>query len=715
MDISKKRLIEIIANYNLQYYVPIYQRQYAWDEKNCEQLFMNMIDVKNLDKEHYIGSLVLSKPESVGGINKTSIIDGQQRITTLTLFILGILCNKNNNLDETNWNIIYNTFLVNQHKNELTTKVKLIENDQLIYEKILINLKNEIDWDNGLTFKDKDCRIIKNLQFFINKIDRFKFSLDDINQIFNNLLCAAIVLDEKDDPQLIFETMNSTGLSLNQGDLIKNFLLLDLKIQNQEEIYIKYWKEMENYLLEKDKIDGFFKHFLTIKRDKICKENKIYETFKNYFDVNWSGVDVESAKISVAENIYKYFVAYKKILEKDMESKKIKIALEILNILDFDTLNPLIIEVIYNYLFNDDSSWKNENKIKEIIEICISYALRRQFCDLPSATIANTIASLVKYTKQSNWYERLCYEFIKLENTSKSYFPDDETFKKHFVEKDFYFMRNRKEILEIIEIIGNYKNNDFSVNAIKNATLEHILPQGENLPESWKNELGDNWELERDKWVHTIGNITFTKYNSEMSNKSFIEKKNINGGFLDSNLFLNKYINTQNKWNINKIKERANLLFETILTVCKFPKLDEKVKDEIKQQNLNDDDNEISFDLDWYNLSYEQNNKYDDFLNYLEKHYKGFFVKPLYCKSYIKILLNNKPLFRVFFKKNNMNVYLYKLEENYKEKYSYNDVINANVMEHYPHYKFGINYDENNFFGIKNFLNQYIDGVLGYR
>ncbi|MDE5767412.1 MAG: DUF262 domain-containing HNH endonuclease family protein [Malacoplasma sp.] len=705
MDISKKAIFHILGSNFSQYFIPVYQRQYAWKIKNCEQLLENILEIKNFKKQHYLGSLVISKPEVKDGVNVMSIIDGQQRLTTLTIFILSFLCSRKIKLSDSEKENLKNIYIINNSSSS-KTRMKFIDSDQKIFESIINSLENKMKWDEKLTPEQNSTIFVENLKYFINKIEQYEFSLTDINYIFNNTICASINLEEKDNAQLIFETMNSTGLNLNQGDLIKNFLLLDLSLENQKNVYYKYWQEIENFLLKHEKMDIFFKHYLTIKNEKICNENQIYQTFKMYYNEKFE--NIENHKIEEIENIYKYFKSFKCILECNTSSNEINKSLYFLNILSNDTINPIVIEVIRNFIYSDELEWKNEEKIKSIIDILLSYVVRRQFCDLPSNSINKVIEKFVKYTKENDWYEKLCNGFISIKKTSKSLFPTDDEFKEKFIKKDFYFMRNKKEILQILESFSNWKNNEFS-NITKKATLEHIMPQGENLPYEWKKELGENWKNDWNEWVQTIGNITFTKYNSEMSNDTFLNKKNMNGGFLDTNIWLNKYINLQDSWNIEKIKERANLLFDQSLKIWPYPKVSSEIREKYKLDESNEIFSEDSvYDLEYYNLDENEKNLYYEFTNFLNNNFNQYPIDIFFNKNYAKVDIKNKTLFRLVFRTNKILIYL-SPSEKFKTKNLENNIVIYNPKDiHFGKYTHYIIWNNDDSFFKKLSLSEYI-------
>ncbi len=540
MKVSETTIADLL-NGKKHYVVPIFQRIYSWKIENCKQFFIDikkLIDGNVKNQEHFIGSIVeITHKKNSGTLSAHSIIDGQQRFTTCTLFILALIDHfKESNL--INLDEIKESYLINRHKeNEEKYKLLLIEEDMVVLKKIINNEKTNSD--------DEKSSIFRNFDFFRKQIALENYSLQEFIDTMDKLRVALITLDpEIDNQQLIFESINSTGLSLSQGDLIKNYILMDFLPNEQINIYKKYWKEMEKKLIQSNQLDVFFKHYLTIKTKTIPYENNIYNEFK-IFKNNSSESTYE-----IVQNIYKYFIIFEKIITNTFESNKISKSIKNLKSLKITVVTPLIIELLNKY----DEKALSLDDLDYLINVFTSYIVRRAFIGLVTGPLNKVFVNLILKLDNENIKEVICATLLNFENTQK--FPTNKEFEIHFKEQNFYNMKIKNSILEMIE---NFENKTPLI--LDNYTVEHIMPQGENIPKIWKEMLGENWKDIFDKYVQTIGNITLTLYNSELSNNSFQKKKDMNGGFRESQLKLNKFVVNSDNWGEDEIKQRADKLY----------------------------------------------------------------------------------------------------------------------------------------------------------
>jgi uncharacterized protein with ParB-like and HNH nuclease domain/predicted transport protein len=547
-----------------QFVIPIYQRKYSWTIGECRQLLSDIMRAgKDNDiNAHFIGSIVYIQEGiyNVSAIPMPLVIDGQQRLTTISILIAAFCDHirkkgKVEGIDEEKLRSYY--LLNDKEDDDLFYKLLLTKSDKETYFKIV----------NGKDCSDEDShRIIDNYKFFREQIE--KNSLQDIHNGFSKLIIIDVSLDkDRDNPQLIFESLNSTGLELTQADLIRNYILMDQEKKNQEVLYEDYWFPMEKsfgHAEYTDLFDRFMRDYLTIKTGKIPNIRDVYTEFKTYAkkitDIN-----------ELVKNIYqysKYFVCLALEQEKDSEIKSI-----------FSNINTLKVDVSYPFLLKvyDDFSQDTITRegFVEILKHIESYVFRRAICGIPTNSLNKTFANLYKEINQDNYLES--FKAVLLLKDSYRRFPRDEEFKEQLLIKDVYNYRGRNYLLRKLE---NHNRKEL-VN-IESYTIEHIMPQNENLSNEWISMLGDGWEDIKEKYLHTLGNLTITGYNSELSDKPFIKKRNMEGGFADSPIRLNSYLAKLEIWNETEIVNRAKALSELSVQIWKYPELDQETLNKYK-------------------------------------------------------------------------------------------------------------------------------------
>lgn len=544
-----------------QLVIPIYQRTYSWKQKECEQLWK---DIQKTGKDdtisgHFVGSIVYVEKGlyQVSALPRLLVIDGQQRLTTLSLLIAA-LCNHIKEKEiktEINPDRLVSYYLLNDRE-EGDEKYKLIltQSDKHSLFKILENLE--------LTDEDS-ARIKENYNFFKEQIE--KTDLNTLYKGISKLIIIDVSLDrEKDNPQLIFESLNSTGLELTQADLIRNYILMGLEQKKQEEIYKNYWFPMEKGFGHSENsalFDSFMRDYLTIKIGRIPTIREIYSEFKQY-----------SSKFKeikdLVEDIFefsKYFVNL--ALEKEQDSE-IKAAFVDINELKVDVSYPFIL-IIYQDYVKDKI---NKVEFLEILRLVESYVFRRAICGVPTHSLNKIFSTLYKKVDPEKYLESVKATIILQDSYRR--IPDDEEFRKEFVIKDVYNFRNRNYLLRKLE---NHDRKELV--DVESYTIEHIMPQNQNLSEEWKKELGENWKDIQKTYLHTIGNLTLTGYNSELSDKPFKEKRDMKGGFKDSPIRLNRTLAMLDTWNENKIKQRADEIIKLASLVWSYPYLDKVILD----------------------------------------------------------------------------------------------------------------------------------------
>lgn len=581
MDARKANIYKFLSG-DKQYIIPVYQRIYSWEIEECKRLWFDIVDMQKKNKNgHFVGSIVsITENDSPSDMSKFTIIDGQQRITTLMLLLLALRDYAFIHREEKsiNWKKINNSFLKNPDEDDDSQyKLLLTETDK----DILISLIEKRPIDENL-----NSRLISNYNYFFSNIKNMDLSLQDIYEAIGKLQIVNINLDRtSDEPQVIFESLNSTGKELSESDLIRNFVLMGLDNKQQKDIYKNIWRPMEQlFRYEKQTLlmDRFFRDYLTMKLARIPKLDKIYEEFKMY---------TNNCEFSTLEDLCKDLYIYARyytnmIFEQGTNKNLINLYKEI-KYLKMEVAFPFLLKIHYDF----ERNLINEDELVSIIKLCISYVFRRNICDIPTNSLNKTFATLKNEINVDDYINSIKAFFI-LKDDYKI-FPNDEKFSSALKVKDIYHMRIRNYILSSLE---NF-NNKAPIN-IENYTIEHIMPQTKNLSNVWKKELGKNYETVQKKYLHTIGNLTLTAYNSEMSNKSFSEKIEMNGGFKESALRLNSYVVKQNEWNEKIIKERASILVEKALLIWKYPIIERNIL--IKYKN---DDKQQMYGIDSYDFN----------------------------------------------------------------------------------------------------------------
>ena len=556
MDAGKEQLLYFLGQ-NQQLSIPIYQRKYSWTHKECKQLLDDILRVGNSDEQnHFIGSIVYmnQKGHIASPINQLMIIDGQQRATTITLLISAIIDflseNPNENIMSPS-NLISYYLLNDREVGETRYKLILTQDDKKTLIKIIDNLEN----NENIPFDDNDStRIKENFEYFRKNINNENIEI--LYNGLNKLLIIFVALEHNiDNPQLIFESLNSTGLELSQADLIRNYILMGLIPEEQEKLYNEYWHEIE-VLFEKNwgNFDKFIRDYLTVKTDKVPVFRNIYTDFKKYS----SNIDVDV----LVKDIYKYAFYYKSIAFGGEENPKLKQSLDSLSSLGYDVTDPFMLHLYRDY--KDDKL--STDDFCEIITYTESYLLRRLICSIPTPSLNKTFARMYSEIDNTNHLES--YKKVLLSKGNYQRMPNNWEFASNFRQRDIYNLRskNRDYIFDKFENWGSKEKCN-----IENCTIEHIMPQNPNLSIEWQKELGDNWKEIQKTYLHTIGNLTLTAYNPELSDKPFAVKRDMEGGFKDSAIRLNIYLQDLEHWNETEIKNRTERFIDKAKKIWPYP------------------------------------------------------------------------------------------------------------------------------------------------
>ncbi len=536
-----------------QFVIPVYQRVYSWEKEQCKQLWDDIIKIGGDDKMdgHFIGSILYVLYRVTHSNNILLIIDGQQRLTTITLLLTALRDHWSDKRKE-----IEDHYLINSDKDG-DKKFRLI--------------LSESDKDTLLYLIDKDKRkpsepsskIVENFKLF----EEWVSNTDKLETIFKGLeklMIVEVSLERKDDPQLIFESMNSKGIELTQTDLIRNYIVMETEIEKQKGFYNKYWRAMEEDFKQNEKwFDRFVRHYLTIKTREIPNINKVYVVLKDYRQKEGIGIE------DLLKDLQKYCgyfcqIAFKKEADKDLNK-----ALGFLVDLEMDVIYPLLLELYSDY---SDGVLSKADFIP-IIALIESYLCRRRVCGIFSSGLNKLFVSFTKHIQKNEYFKSLKAHFGSLTNNQR--FPNNDEFKDCFITIDFYKFQKKEYFFERLE---NFDRKERVYT--HEYTTEHIMPQ--TLTEEWERDLGENFQEIHDKYLHTIGNLTWTGYNTEYSNKSFQEKQGMEKGFKNSPLRLNQGLRGLESFGEKEIEKRANDLADLALKIWTYPNLDAETLEKYK-------------------------------------------------------------------------------------------------------------------------------------
>lgn len=548
-----------------QFVIPIYQRTYSWTEKECRQLWDDIIRTGKDDaiSVHFVGSIVYIE-EGLSQVSHQApllVIDGQQRLTTVTL-LLAALANALGDeepVDGFSARKLRNYYLLNpEETGERHYKLLLSQTDKKTL-KAIVGGKDQP--------AEHSIRVTENFTLFEELITGCKGDLEAICSGLAKLVVVDIALNrDQDNPQLIFESMNSTGRELSQADLIRNFILMGLEPVLQTRLYEEFWRPMEIAFGQEaynTHFDGFMRHYLTVKTGDIPKLGEVYEAFKAHArEIGATGDDVEPL-VKEIRDYARYYCAMALGAEHDADLGQ---AFHDLRELKVDVAYPFLLELYHDY----STGLLSKVELAEAIRLVEAYVFRRAICAIPTNSMNKTFATFTKALKKDSYLESIQAHLINLPSYRR--FPSDEEFERDIKTRDLYHFRSRSYWLRRFENFGRKERV-----SVDEYTIEHIMPQNEDVPQAWRTALGPEWQRVHETWLHTLGNLTLTGYNSEYSDKPFTEKRDMEGGFAESPLRVNAGLGQLDDWNEAAIKKRADKLAKSAVDVWPAPKLAKEI------------------------------------------------------------------------------------------------------------------------------------------
>ncbi|MCL1924067.1 MAG: DUF262 domain-containing HNH endonuclease family protein [Defluviitaleaceae bacterium] len=529
---------------NRIFIIPLYQRYYNWAEKQCERLFLDVIETIKNKNRHFLGAIVYK----LGGdatYQEHILIDGQQRITSVSLLYLAlysIMAEYDNNYAD--YEILYK-FIKNRNPKHENFKIKLqpIERDKKVYNELLLDLKRSQNSSN----------IYDNYLAFKKMIEESYYQVEDIFESISNLDIVYIELNENENPQKIFESLNSKGLKLSGGDLIRNYLLMGLIYDEQKRLYETYWEKLEENV-GTNNIDDFVRCYLTIKTGQFPKKDFVYEEFKSYCEKDnlINNLIIEA----ILKSLYYYSIYYNWCLNKNSPFSNINSRIEVFHELRQGVVFSFLISIFYKF---DRTKEVSEEETIKILDFLVSYVFRRIVCRKASNGLNKVIGNIsheYDVEHQKDYYIFVCQNIFSRKGSAAM--PNNDEFMRDFINLE------AKEPKYILENLEKYLNRE-PVN-FKNIQLEHIMPR--KLTSDWQKELGEEFKEIHNSFLNNIGNLTLTGYNQEMSNKTFDKKEDY---FKDSSIKITKQLSDYKKWNKESILNRATYFFEIANKIWHYP------------------------------------------------------------------------------------------------------------------------------------------------
>ena len=549
MEAKKIRILDFIGKGKKTFNIPVYQRNYDWQEENCKKLFTDIENIikHNEEIEHFLGTVVYVLTKIERDYEEYVLIDGQQRITSISLLLKAL---HEKIISEDTKESIWEQYLINKKSpDNIRIRLKPIESDSVSYKQLIDN--------NDDSSNSNVCR---NYKIFKELLENSHYSAEQIYSALYKIELVTIKLEKdkkSENPQLIFESLNSTGLSLTQADLIRNYLLMNSEYEKQTVLYKNFWLKIEIELTNK-KISDFIRDFLTMKTGKIANKNKVYDDFKEYMRIQ-----KELNEEAVLEELVTYSKYYNWFLNANSNNEKINEKLKHFKYLKNTTVYPLLLSI-----FEDTYYYKklDEDKLLKIIDLLISYIFRRTICGYKTSSINKVFASIPKKILENQNEKDIYFKIEKnlMERRLETIFPRDEEFKLNFIKYNF---EKNKELLRytLKELEQKVSNN--VINDTSNLNIEYIMP--ENLNSEWKLELGEKkFENTHLEYLGTIGNSSLIENDLLRYNKNFKTKKEF---YQKSNIEITKNINNYKVWTDNEIKNRAEQLYEKSKEIWSIP------------------------------------------------------------------------------------------------------------------------------------------------
>jgi len=579
MKANEINLNRFLSQSDTQFVIPVYQRNYDWTQQECKQLLDDIFEIGRSDKinAHFIGSIVYVHDDvySASGIRELTIIDGQQRLATVTLIYMVIYRLAKELSNDSLLNRINKTYLINEFAaDEEKLKLRPTENNDRAL-KYLLRIDNQEEYSEF-------SRLVINFNYLNSRISEENYEV--VLKGLSKLMFVEISLDrEKDDPQRIFESLNSTGLALSEADLIRNYILMGLKRESQKKIYEKYWEYIEKFARNEStnssKVSDYIRDFLTLANKKIPNKDKVYQEFKLKYPT--STVEALENNLTPIKKLVKH---YNKLLNPVNEPENdVRLQLEYINRLEINVAYPFLLKVYDDYSTNIIS----KQIFIDVLELIQSFVWRRFIVGIPTNALNKIFMRLYEDVDSENYLTSIQSALINKKGSQR--FPRDNEIRYALKEKDMYGIKPKNRVY-FLERLENHENNEsVRIEGNVNLTIEHIFPQ--NPDPKWKIELGEEeYNFIKDNYLNIIANLTLSGNNGKLGNKTFVVKRDMNEdgheqGYRYSRLWLNRYLSEINRWGREEIEKRLQMIEERFLKIWEFPKV--KIEQETDFNEIN--------------------------------------------------------------------------------------------------------------------------------
>ena len=553
-------LFASFVNGTKQFIIPAFQRDYSWTTEQCQQMWDDIVRAGSSDSDHFIGSFVYVAGNTAAVFSSWLLVDGQQRLTTLTLLLIAL----RDHIRESDWigeeptvAQIDAYFLINEHQSgDRRYKVALRRHDDA-------TLRALVDGKDHFEMENRSELVIEAYRYFRGQLNRPKTDPALVYRGVGRLNIVDVTLHRPiDDPQRVFESLNSTGVDLTQSDLIRNYLLMGLPEPEQTRMYDDYWSKIETFFrVAGSSPDTFLRDYIALKQGTTtqARADSIYAEFRTF----WKPSNTE-ALASLLEDLVqfaRYFVCF---LKPDrINSKPLGIAMR--QVRSLGSAHTMLIMRLYNLY--DERALAHDDFIRAL-DLISSYIVRRSVLGMQTRAYWSVFARITHNLRDEDPFGSLQVAFAR-----QNYrFPSDAEFVSAIQERDLYGLRICWHILSQLENAGQKEPSPVS-----EYSIEHIMPQSiDDVPE-WKFMLGENWEKVHQAWLHRLGNLTLTAYNSAYSNRPFEEKKTMEGGFEQTAVRLNEYLRKQTEWTASTIEKRGRALARRAVSIWPHHNADERL------------------------------------------------------------------------------------------------------------------------------------------
>ncbi len=580
MNANDAHFLPFLGTANAQFVIPVYQRLYSWERKDCEVLWNDIVRAGKFQHTHFVGSMLYA-PEAGGtltGINRYLLIDGQQRMTTLTLILAALIQylsaneSKADFLDMSVGGLRRLYLFDNDRKGDSRYKLILSQDDRETLFSIV---------GDAAMPANPSRLIVENYEYFVEKMAEPTFDPELLWVGLGQLLIVDTKLGADDNAQLIFESMNSKGKPLTATDLIRNYILMSLPNDEQTRLYESYWHPMEQMFGQGHdrEINEFFWNWLWLKiPNRKPRKDEVYDEFKIYL-----GDNPETKSEDLLIDLLASADHYTRIFGDREPDKDLAKAFKSFNRLDVNAARLLLMELYTQY----DSGNLSKEEFIYLVKTIESFLFRRSICGRLTTGLNHYFAGLAKQLDSVEIVEHIIGNLLAQDENKTAYFPTDEYFEEQFLSRDCY-NRFGDKCAYFLESIENHHRPKEPI-SVSSYQIEHVLPQTITNSPEWQNALGEDWEHLHELLCNNLGNLTLTGYNQEYSNKPFEFKLNKpDDGFACSPLYLNRLIAEERAWNADSIKRRASKLMEDAKTIWPYPIIDESVIAKYRPQKTPD-------------------------------------------------------------------------------------------------------------------------------